>query len=72
MTFPSTLSFATVHDFFLGLLLDAHFSKFPPAEDYQRLFWKWAIANMECVFQSSLDDNDQVDDLEASAPQSLR
>jgi protein-lysine N-methyltransferase EEF2KMT len=48
MTFPSSLDFNLVHDFFLNhLLLDQHLGTYAPDEEYQRTFWKWAINGLE-------------------------
>ncbi|KAF8079091.1 putative methyltransferase-domain-containing protein [Lyophyllum atratum] len=46
--FPKNLSPLIVHAFFLEqILLDPHFVQYPPSEQYQKIFWKWAIHHLE-------------------------
>ncbi|OBZ79740.1 Protein-lysine N-methyltransferase EEF2KMT, partial [Grifola frondosa] len=48
ITFPSSLPWRQVHDFVLNfILLNEHFRDYPPSEQYQSTFWKWAIARLE-------------------------
>ncbi|KAI0684765.1 putative methyltransferase-domain-containing protein [Cytidiella melzeri] len=60
LRFPADLAFAQVHDFFLSrLLLNPHFIEYPPSSEYQRVFWKWAVSNLEKMPQF---DDDGIDE----------
>ena len=55
LSFPSSTSATKLNDFFLhNVLLDAHFQKYPPSQQYQRRFWKWAIEGLEDLARISL------------------
>ncbi|KAJ7070563.1 putative methyltransferase-domain-containing protein [Mycena amicta] len=57
LKFPSSLPLQLVHNFFLDhLLLDPHFQAYPPSEQYQKSFWKWAIPHLETKL--TVDDSD--------------
>ncbi|KAJ7665208.1 hypothetical protein DFH06DRAFT_309176 [Mycena polygramma] len=48
LRFPSHLQTQVIHDFLVDhILLNAHFKKYPPSQDYQRTFWKWIIPALE-------------------------
>jgi hypothetical protein len=52
LKWPRSISFARTHDFLLNsVLLDSHFSSYPPSVQYQWSFWKWAVENMERALQ---------------------
>lgn len=58
---PSIFSFSDVHDFFLiDILLDDHLNKYPPARDYQRSFWKWALEKLESL--SGDEEDNEIDE----------
>ncbi|KAI0095225.1 putative methyltransferase-domain-containing protein [Irpex rosettiformis] len=60
LCFPTALAFSDVHDFLLNrLLLNPHLTKYPPSSEYQKIFWKWAILNLE---QLSRTDDDEIDE----------
>jgi protein-lysine N-methyltransferase EEF2KMT len=45
---PSQLPVSLVHDFLLNsILLDPHLQSYPPSDEYQFSFWKWAIQWLE-------------------------
>lgn len=55
LTMPSHLSSPRIHDLFLNsLLLNPHFQAYPPSQQYQRLFWKWAISHLESLLQGEV------------------
>ncbi|KAJ6486109.1 hypothetical protein C8R47DRAFT_1321037 [Mycena vitilis] len=48
LRFPSHLQTQVIHDFLVDhILLNAHFKKYSPSPDYQRIFWKWIIPALE-------------------------
>jgi hypothetical protein len=48
LRFPSNLRAVTVHDFLINhVLLSAHFQAYPPSNQQQKAFWKWAIPHLE-------------------------
>ncbi|KIP11780.1 hypothetical protein PHLGIDRAFT_63116 [Phlebiopsis gigantea 11061_1 CR5-6] len=48
--FPVDLSFGQVHSFLLdAILTNPYFTKYPPAQQYQQQFWKWAISNLDTI-----------------------
>ena len=48
LKFPENLSLSRLNDFFLNnILLDCHFQKYPPSEQYQIGLWKWVIQHLE-------------------------
>jgi protein-lysine N-methyltransferase EEF2KMT len=50
LQFPSQLPFEAVHDFLLhSILLNPHFKAYPPSDQYQYIFWKWAIHHLEAM-----------------------
>ncbi len=53
LNFPTDLPFVQVHDFLVKrLFLGPHFTAYPPSPEYQKIFWKWAIENLEQLSQS--------------------
>ncbi|PPR06599.1 hypothetical protein CVT24_001784 [Panaeolus cyanescens] len=60
LNFPKGVSPTKINDFLLiDILFDSHFQQYPPSQQYQKQFWKWAIENLE---QMPVEDND--DDFE--------
>ncbi|KAM6494975.1 hypothetical protein JOM56_009598 [Amanita muscaria] len=53
LTIPSNLLLIDLHGFFLNLLLDPHLQQYPPSEQYQKFFWKWAIHCLEELFSGN-------------------
>ena len=52
LRFPIELSFAQIHGFLLNVVLtNPYFATYPPAEQYQQQFWKWAIGHLESMSQ---------------------
>lgn len=50
LRFPSRLSAVQINKFLLNdLLLNQHFQRFPPSNQYQKRFWKWAITHLETM-----------------------
>ncbi|KAI0937170.1 hypothetical protein AcV5_005131 [Taiwanofungus camphoratus] len=48
LTVPSRLPFTELHDFLLNLVLfNSHLQVYPPSQQYQISFWKWAIQQLE-------------------------
>ncbi|KAK0481801.1 hypothetical protein IW261DRAFT_1102940 [Armillaria novae-zelandiae] len=48
MQFPHFISKETFHEFLLqSIILDPHFSKFPPSKQYQKSFWKRVVQYLE-------------------------
>ncbi|KAF5352389.1 hypothetical protein D9756_005803 [Leucocoprinus leucothites] len=48
LKWPAYSSIQNIHHFLLhSVLLNPHFSSYPPSTEYQRNFWKWAIENLE-------------------------
>lgn len=48
LVFPFDLAFDIVHDFLLtDLLLNPLFMTYPPSQQYQATFWKWALNSLE-------------------------
>lgn len=51
ISFPEKVDFTVLHDFLLDSLLLAsnlpHLQAYPPSDQYQFSFWKWAIKNLE-------------------------
>lgn len=48
LVWPENISVATIHDFLLhSVLLNPHFTSYPPSAQHRKSFWKWAIENME-------------------------
>ncbi|KAG6830344.1 hypothetical protein H0H92_001137 [Tricholoma furcatifolium] len=46
--FPEDLGFDAIHTFLVDhILLNPHFLQYPPSEQYQSTFWKWAIHRLE-------------------------
>ncbi|KAI6112469.1 hypothetical protein EDD16DRAFT_1709822 [Pisolithus croceorrhizus] len=61
LTIPPIFSFSDVHSFFLmDILLDDHLNKYPPAQDYQRNFWKWALERLEHL--SGSEEDNEIDE----------
>ncbi|KAI6136247.1 putative methyltransferase-domain-containing protein [Pisolithus sp. B1] len=61
LTIPPIFSFSNVHNFFLiDILLDDHLNKYPPAQDYQRSFWKWALERLENL--SGSEEDNEIDE----------
>lgn len=51
----SNITFHEAHDFFLNwLLLNPHFQAYPPSNQYQASFWKWAIGKLETLLASQV------------------
>ncbi|KAF9011079.1 putative methyltransferase-domain-containing protein [Cyathus striatus] len=56
LSFPPGLPFKTIHDFLLNnILLNPHVQAYSPSSQYQKLFWKWAISQLEGLPQSDED-----------------
>lgn len=53
MVFPRNLSFNEIHNFLVDSILLAlnlpHLQAYPPSEQYQYSFWKWAIQHLEDI-----------------------
>lgn len=48
LKFPEKMSLSQLNSFFVDdILLDCHFQKYPPSDQYQIGFWKWAIQHLE-------------------------
>lgn len=56
ITIPPIFSFSDVHDFLIGILLNDHLNKYPPAREYQRGFWKWALEKLENLSKNEEDN----------------
>jgi hypothetical protein len=56
---PADLSFPAAHAFFLSLLDDPHLVAYPPAPEFQRTWWKWALAQLEELLQTSTTDAEE-------------
>ncbi|KAG6846041.1 hypothetical protein H0H87_006405 [Tephrocybe sp. NHM501043] len=57
IAWPINLSFDVVHGFLLEtVLLSSHLMQYPPAEQYQATFWKWAIQHLESM--TAMTDNE--------------
>lgn len=41
------LSFDELHDFLVVLAQDEHFKEYPPSNQFQRIWWKWAVLSLE-------------------------
>ncbi|KAF9225355.1 hypothetical protein BS17DRAFT_751056 [Gyrodon lividus] len=55
LSLPTTLQFNEAHAFFLNKILSSEHSKnYPPSQQYQQSFWKWALEQLE-----NLGRNDQ-------------
>ncbi|KAH7886195.1 putative methyltransferase-domain-containing protein [Phlebopus sp. FC_14] len=61
ITIPETLSFTKVHGFLLDkILLNRHLRDYPPSEQYQHKFWKWALGTLE--YMSKDDEHSEIDE----------
>lgn len=50
LRFPSELPFTQIHRFLLdAVLTHPYFATYPPTEQYQQQFWKWAIEHLESM-----------------------
>ncbi len=50
---PRCIEFDDLHHFFLNdLLLNPHFNVHPPSAQYQAVFWKWALQQLEGMMHS--------------------
>ncbi|KAL4067336.1 putative methyltransferase-domain-containing protein [Scleroderma yunnanense] len=59
---PPVFSFSEVHDFLLNnILLNEHLNQYPPAQTYQRRFWKWALEQLEILSQN--EEDSEIDEL---------
>ena len=48
--FPRLIPPEEIHDFFINkILLYQHLRRYPPSDQYQRRFWKWAIEHLEAL-----------------------
>ena len=48
LKFPSNYSPTEINDFLVNSILrNPHFQQYPPSDQYQRRFWKWAIETLE-------------------------
>lgn len=56
ITIPPIFSFSDVHDLLIGILLNDHLSKYPPAREYQHGFWKWALEKLENLSKNEEDN----------------
>ncbi|PFH52345.1 hypothetical protein AMATHDRAFT_140300 [Amanita thiersii Skay4041] len=56
---PSRINLSQLQDFFLhSLLTHPHLQQFPPSNQYQKVFWKWAIQVMESFL---LNEDEEID-----------
>ncbi|KAF9055987.1 hypothetical protein BJ165DRAFT_1430026 [Panaeolus papilionaceus] len=59
LQFPKGLSPSVINEFLLSdILLDPHFQQYPPSRQFQKQFWKWAIANLEQMPIEADDDEE--------------
>ncbi|KAH8102379.1 hypothetical protein BXZ70DRAFT_776144 [Cristinia sonorae] len=57
LKFPRDVSLSDAQDFLVHkLLLDPHFVSYPASKQYQALFWKWVIQNLEDALANSSED----------------
>jgi hypothetical protein len=50
LVFPRLIPPEELHDFFINkILLNQHLHRYPPSDQYQRRFWKWAIERLEAI-----------------------
>lgn len=50
LKFPVDLPFGQIHPFLLDAMLTSpYFTEYPPAQQYQQQFWKWAITKLESM-----------------------
>ncbi|KAJ3556707.1 hypothetical protein NM688_g1877 [Phlebia brevispora] len=55
LSFPAELTFEVVHSFLLNdILLNPLFTTYPPSPQYQVVFWKWALNNLEKLIDSEV------------------
>ncbi|KAH9486393.1 Protein-lysine N-methyltransferase EEF2KMT [Psilocybe cubensis] len=48
LQFPDNCSLTQINNFLVNnILLNDHFRAYPPSDQYQQRFWKWAIENLE-------------------------
>ncbi|KDR85583.1 hypothetical protein GALMADRAFT_371661 [Galerina marginata CBS 339.88] len=64
--FPKNFSPKSINDFLLhNILLNYHFQTYPPSQQYQKRFWKWAIENLEALARErsveELDNDFEID-----------
>ena len=51
---PANYSPTEINDFLVNSILqNSHFQRYPPADQYQRRFWKWAIETLEQLARGS-------------------
>ena len=56
LSFPHDQPATDVQDFLLHrILLNPHFCIYPPSVQYQALFWKWAIRNLEDILSNTTE-----------------
>ncbi|KAF8167491.1 hypothetical protein B0H34DRAFT_682041 [Crassisporium funariophilum] len=56
LEFPSSLSPTQINEFLLNsILLGEHCQLYPPSTQWQKQFWKWAIANLEELSRTYTD-----------------
>lgn len=54
LKFPSNYCPTEINDFLVNnILRNPHFQRYPPSDQYQRRFWKWAIETLEQLARSS-------------------
>ncbi|TFK41966.1 hypothetical protein BDQ12DRAFT_348414 [Crucibulum laeve] len=59
LLFPQDFSLPAVHSFLLdNILLNPHFQAYPPSAQYQKQFWKWAIAHLERMPQPENEEDE--------------
>ena len=48
ISFPNSAKLRELQDFLLdNILLDPHLQRYPPSQQYQKIFWKWSIGELE-------------------------
>ncbi|KAG7099775.1 hypothetical protein E1B28_001587 [Marasmius oreades] len=62
LSISNDVSFSELNKFLVKIiLLNPHLQRFPPAEQYQKSFWKALISHLEQLQRTS-DDDDEIDD----------
>jgi hypothetical protein len=57
LKFPGQVSLSRMNGFFVNdILLDSHSQTYPPSDQYQIGFWKWAIRHLEELSRHSSED----------------
>lgn len=55
LEFPSHMAFDIVHNFLMDdILLNPQFTMYSPSIQYQTVFWKWALYNLEMMADSEV------------------